>query len=353
MDFYQCRTMKIFWKIFCICLFLSALPTCAQELKLEAVKWVEEDHEAVEKPNYDGNKKLCALLKVYVDDLPGVVFGSGFILHGGTDTYDGKCYRLYVSHGMYRMHVKHADYGVLPIDVKQDFGLRFQTGKTYHLFLRAVGPKPDKTTQTVVFNMMPPEGSIRVNGQTYSVNKGMLSVELDPGEHTFTAEASDYQSREGKLSVVKDSSQPMVVPVKLKPVLRWFEFTCNAKDAQLYVDRKHQGGVGAKQLPLGRHHIRVVADSWNDYSEYRVFKPGDKLHVEMRPKLYVPVTLSIKGSITGVFIDNKVIEGWVNNRPFKAKTGKHLITVTYGNLGSKDMVINVVPDMDVIDIDVR
>ncbi|RHP57187.1 hypothetical protein DXA74_16155 [Bacteroides sp. OF04-15BH] len=56
------------------------IPGYAQELKVEKVTLLETDKEAEEKPQYDGNQQLCALLKVYVDSLPDVSFNSSYII---------------------------------------------------------------------------------------------------------------------------------------------------------------------------------------------------------------------------------------------------------------------------------
>ena len=73
-------------------LFLACVSVSAQELKVDKVTLLEADDEAVTNPRYDGNGEICALLKVYVNDMPGLKFASSFVIDGGNIIYQGGYY---------------------------------------------------------------------------------------------------------------------------------------------------------------------------------------------------------------------------------------------------------------------
>ena len=326
----------------CLCfLFLACVSVSAQELKVDKVTLLETDNEAETSPRYDGNGEICALLKVYVNDLPNLKFASGYV--------------IYVAHGIRNMMLKHGDYLPVTINFKNDFQIAIKGGKTYRVDVSTQG-MVKKTTQTVAFNMLPREGALVVNGEQHSVSGGILQLELKPGNYSYVASADYYQSKEGIFSITdEDISEVREISLSLKPMTTNVNFICNVPAARLFVNNADKGGPGVKTLPMGKQRIRVKAEDWKDFAQEVIFDKteGQELVVTMQPKSVVSIMVNVNGApAPNLYIDNKVVENWKNGKPFKVRTGKHLITVTNGdvnNSSTKEKKVTVVPNMKTIE----
>lgn len=312
-----------------VILSLFLVPAFAQELKIKSVTLLDSDQYAVNNPKKDGNNRLCAVLKVYVDDLPGINFSSSYIMGKKDITYQNGCYIVYVADGIKKMTLKHNDYLSVTLDFKVKYNMDIQGGKTYAVYVEKEG-LVQKKTQTIVFNMLPRDGIISIDGKDSQVEKGILQLELKPGKYKYTAKSQYYKSKEGFVEV-SDISESRIIPVKLDPYTASVNFRCNVPSAVLYVDNKKFGTSGIKNIPLGKHKIRVIADNYNYYSQYLSIEnelPVD-LSVELEPKLYAQVVIICNGCKTpSLFIDNKEVPTWRNNgKPIGVKIGKHLITI--------------------------
>ena len=340
--------MKRFgWILLGLMVLLFASPMVAQELQVTGVKLLESDNEAKEKPQYDSNDSIAVLLKVYTENVSDLVFASGFIIKGVPIEYKNGYYAVYIASGAKQMEIRHAAYQAVRVDFKKEYQLSIKGGKTYRVDVKAVG-MVQKSTQTVVFNMLPQNGVITVNGQKHPLSEGMLQIECDPGAYTYTAESDYYQTKSGKFSV-SDIEEPQVIPVKLNPQTTEVQFSCNAPDAVLYVDQVNKGGVGVKTLPMGTHKIRVVAEDWKDYTSTLLIEPGTKLDVTMTAKLFVPIVVRVTGvTKASLYVDNKLVPNWQNGKPFKVKQGKHLITAENEDDKTKEKVVTVRAGMDPI-----
>lgn len=340
----------------CLCfLFLACVSVSAQELKVDKVTLLETDNEAETSPRYDGNGEICALLKVYVNDLPNLKFASGYVINGGSIVYKGGYYAVYVAHGIRNMMLKHGDYLPVTINFKNDFQIAIKGGKTYRVDVSTQG-MVKKTTQTVAFNMLPREGALVVNGEQHSVSGGILQLELKPGNYSYVASADYYQSKEGIFSITdEDISEVREISLSLKPMTTNVNFICNVPAARLFVNNADKGGPGVKTLPMGKQRIRVKAEDWKDFAQEVIFDKteGQELVVTMQPKSVVSIMVNVNGApAPNLYIDNKVVENWKNGKPFKVRTGKHLITVTNGdvnNSSTKEKKVTVVPNMKTIE----
>ena len=228
-------------------------------------------------------------------------------------------------------------------------------GKTYRVDVSTVG-MVTKTTQTVAFNMIPREGSILINGEKHLVSEGMLQLELKPGNYSYMASADYSQTKEGTFTITdEDISEVREIPLMLKPIMANVNFTCNVPTAKLYINNSDKGEPGMKSLPMGKHRIRVKAEDWKDYSQEIIIDrtEGQELAVTMQPKSVVSITVKVNGTSTPfLYIDNKEVKGWKNGEAFQVRTGRHLITVTNGDLynaSTKEKTVRVVPNMETIE----
>lgn len=319
---------------------LLASPLFSQELQVTGVRLLEADNEAIERPYYDGNHQPLALLKVYAENVEDLSFASGFIIKDVPLVFKDGYYAVYVAQGMKEMEIRHKDYHAVKVEFKKAYNISVKSGKVYRIDVKAVG-MVQKNTQTVVFNMIPREGTITINGEKHTLSEGLLQVECAPGAYTYKTESDYHEAKSGQFTV-DDIVEPQTIPVKLSPKTTDVRFTCNASDAVLYVDQVDKGGVGVKTLPMGKHKIRVVAEDWKDYTSSLLIEPGTNLNVTMIAKSFVPIVVRVTGvTSASLYVDNKLVPGWKNGQSFKVKQGKHLITVENEKDKTKEKVVHV------------
>lgn len=315
--------------LICSLLISFCASLSAQELKVDKVVLLETDNDAVTKPHYDGNKRPCALLKFFIDDLPGVEFISSYIIDKDEITYQSGYYAVYVVQGTKSLRMKHSDYTPAEVKFSSDFDISLQGGKTYGVYVSTVGITAKKT-QSIVFNIIPRKASIIVDGQAYTTNNGVLQVECAPGNHSYSITAEYCDRTSGKFEVT-DITEPQVIPVKLKKQTAQLNFTCNVPEAVLFIDNKEIGTPGLKTVALGRHRIRVVAEDWKDHTGMLdiVNTSKQNLNVSLKRKEYIPIVITAQNCENPLlYVDNKAVHEWKNDgTPVKIRQGKHLITI--------------------------
>lgn len=329
---------------------LPSLAVKAQELKVNGIALVDGDNSAADNPRYDNNKQPCAMLKVYINDMPDLMFNSSMVIDKENIKYVGGYYAVYVASGIRKLEIRHRDFAPVTIKFKEDYGVSVKGGKTYRVDLATEGVAM-KHTQTVVFDMRPRKGNIIVDNQSHAVDEGVLQLELLPGEHAYTATGEYYRDSTGCVTVA-DVSESQVVKLRLKPRMAYVNFICNVADATLYVDNINKGEPGNKLLPLGKHKIRVVAKDCIDHTDNVLIdsESGFELNVRMQPKSVISVVIEATGFTSpSLFIDNKAVPSWVNGNEIKVKRGKHLITIS-DERSTKERVVDIQQNMGVIKI---
>lgn len=335
-------------------LLMFPLSVMAQELRVDAVTLLEGDNSAVDTPRYDNNRQPCAMLKVYVKDMPDLTFNDPLVLHENDIKYEGGYYVVYVASGIRKLEVRHKDYSPATIEFKNDFGISVKGGKTYRVDLSA-----DGVNQSVVFDIRPQphNGKLVVDNKEYEVKDGILSLMLPLGVYDYKV-TSDYHYDFIDTIAVDSVSEPRTMKVRLKTRMADVNFTCNAKEAvTLYVDNIKKGEPGVKRLPMGNHKIRVVAENWKDYvGNVTIDVEKYNLNVYMQPKDIVSVVIKAVdsdgnplSSTPELYIDNKVVPNWENGSQIKVKTGKHLITIV-SSQKTKEKIVKIDSDMEAIKI---
>lgn len=339
---------------------LASFCVKAQNLVVDSFKVLTDNNEILENPVYDSNDYICALIKVYVTDLPDLGFSSLNVIDPKNIKYQEGYYKVYVVDGTSGLEILHDDYFPVKINFMKDFGIGVEGGYVYELRLLTSGKKI-KPTQTVVFHVMPGVGTIDIDGEQYILEKGTLQKEFLPGTHHYVITSDCYHPYENDF-IVTDISEAQNVTAKLEPIMCDvdIELLTNAKNAKVIVDNRKKGAPGKMQLPMGWRIIRVSADNWKDFSKREWIEQGKVISVKLEPKTYFPVVINAKGfKNPKLYINNKEVPGWQNNgKPIMVKGGKQYVSVidqVMGKYGmtdgqNKSRYITFVPDMAPIEI---
>lgn len=310
--------------------------------KVNSVELLESDDDAVKSPRYDRNNTPCALIKVFMEELPGIDFSSGYIIGKSDIKYNGRegYYSMYVAQGIRSIDLKHNDFNPITVKFRDDYGLDIAGGKTYCIRMASV-----KQSHTVVFNILPSsaKGTLTLHNagmqESNNFQNGVLRKELVPGEYTFNVRTSpEYYKEDTGSFVVEDNAVDSLkqIYISLTPRVVKVDFKCYVPDAVLYVDGSQRGGHGMKEIEMGEHKIRVRAVNYKDYYVEKLLLDKDQeLLVSLEPADYIPVIIFTKNiKDPKLCIDGKEIPNWKNDKtPVKIKRGKHIIQMFSGSAG--------------------
>lgn len=222
-----------------ILLFLLSATGCfAQRLTVESMEPAPLDLTAVAKPVLDYNNEECGLVKVRLAARDAVFEGNVI----PPVEYKTGEYWVYLTHGTYRLWVKHPDY--LPLEVNfRNYGIqRVESKQTYILTL----VKPDNSTGGVVDDGMrylvlqvnPQNAIVYVDDKIQVAQGGTVSVLLPRGQHTYRVESPGYMAKTGTVDIVNDK---VTVDVGLESSLAQLTVSCPTSGAQIYVNEALKG----------------------------------------------------------------------------------------------------------------
>lgn len=309
----------------------------AQNLVVESVAIAPNDNEARQKPRYDLNDSICALIKVSAPTLSGMKFGNSVI---GEVTEVRSVYHVYIPQGTKRLRFQHQDYLSDEINFP-DYGIRVKGGVTYEVSLSRPQLN-NKSTVTTLFYVTPANAKLEVDGKAVRLeHDGLASMELDPGAHSYIVTARDYNSSEESFTVQKEEKTHLV-NVELDKTMARVVFNCNVKNPHLIVDGVKYDNTSDLYLSVGDHSVRVYADGYKDYTSGVNVKFGAANIIKAKLKAQeMVVTLNLDNGCNTV--DNKPTYSSV----VSVTTGRHLFQQFAGKRRpKKSKIIKVVPDMN-------
>lgn len=316
--------------------FGYAQQTLAQSLVVESVTVLPDDRDAEKLPRYDLNDNICGLVKVVAPTLSGMTFENNII---GDVREDRAIYYIYVTQGTKRLKFRHSDYLAGEIDFTE-YGIRVKGGLTYEVTLARPESESKKTVSTY-FYFNTDNATLRIDGKPVTVKNGHAYTELDPGKHTYTCTASNYDAKKAEI-IIPEGEKIYTANIDLDKKSVPVKFKANTPNAQLVVDGVQYGGLGEHRIPLGTHKVRIYAPYYHDHTGKIKVKSGKKPRYSAKLKSQSMV-VTITGSY-GYTIDNKKI----TDSSIKVTTGRHLLQEFDGNkkIPVRSKVVRVIPEMD-------
>lgn len=268
------------------CLLLMPAAMMAQELKVADAQLAQDDNTAIKQQVKDINDNVCALVKIDAGGLQGLAFPNKneYI---STTQKDG-LYYVYIPGSFYKLTLQHEKYPRLEINFKDQFGIKFKSGKTYHVKLDV--PSTARVDKSDVYiNVYPSAAQLVVNGDMLPADEdGKYQFQAEQGNYAYQVTADGYEARKGSFSINSPTSK--TISVRLQPILVTVTMQCNRKDATAFIDGVNYGSVGTLKVPQGKHSLRVADDGYIDYQETIDFQ-NDKV---------IPVTLSKNTNVKDV-----------------------------------------------------
>ena len=192
----------------------------------------------------DQNGNLCAIIKVETTEKGLWSFDVGALGVTKTEfqnaTHSAEIW-VWVPFGVTWVSIQHDKLGKLSrynfpcsIDKGCTYIMKLTTGKVRTIVEEQV------TQQYLVFQLDPPNATLEVNDQLWSVEADGTAMQyVDFGIYNYRVRAKDYHPEVGKVTV-DDPDNTKIVPVKLKSNLAEVTFTVDA-DADIWVNNQKKG----------------------------------------------------------------------------------------------------------------
>ena len=300
----------------------SSREMLAQEIKVKSCTIVQSDNTATENARYDINNDMCALIKVVTNDIEGLVFNNTN-QYVGDIACDKGIYYVYVSPGMYMLSFSHPDFQPGTINLA-NFGYKKKTigGKTYQVELEA--QKPLNNMKSVAFKVSPvvDNSFVIFEGNKKAVEgSGLVEFFCKEGTYGYRIQAENYETVFGKVTISDKNIEP--ISIALQPLREPVKISCNVPDAEVVVDNINYGVVGIKQIPRGKHNIRITANGYFDIND-NIDVTGNSLSLDYKMRKNKNRVVNIHAVDVQIFCESKYLyrnnmklPGWENGKTIK------------------------------------
>lgn len=225
----------------------------------------------------DHNNEICALVKVVLP-VSGVLFEGNIV---GEPLFKASEYWVYMTPGTKMLKIKAPGY--YPVMAYfSELGLgRLEAKTIYYLTLKgsaAASDKPNMETNYAVINVEPPTATVKIDGQTQTIDDGSVVVLLKLGQHTWQAEAAGYAAESGTFQVT--AADKASVKVHLQSQKARIQLNTVA-DADIFVNGQQQGrGSRTLELLPGIYKLELRRQGYKSYTQTVELQPRQSVTVD-------------------------------------------------------------------------
>jgi len=244
------------------------------QIAVESFRLLETDLTAITNGTQetDQNGEVAALIKV-VTTHRDFVFDGGMLGIVKVIVKPSE-YWVYVPRKLMKISISHPYLGMLR---DYYFPLPIEGARTYELVLRVGQPATvlsnSSKKREITLCVTPPNATLFIDSEEKSLNeKGEFTGNLPVGNHTYYAEAADYESDSGMLEVKDEANEPFLIQLKLLPPIYGFlRVETEPIGAIVYVDDKVVGETPCdldtlSRITIGDHEIRITKEGYDTYT---------------------------------------------------------------------------------------
>ena len=244
-------------------LLAASAVVSAQELQITDARRTMEPM-TVPMQRLDFNNQICAMVKV---ELPvaGVQFEGNVV---GEPLFKTTEYWVYLTPGTKMLKIKAPGHYSLMADFPA-LGLGpLESKSIYYLTIKGLTSAPTQQVVTVnyaVLSVAPPTATVKIDGQTQTVEDGSVIALLKLGQHTWQAEAAGYASDSGTFQITPTDKTNVSIQLRSQKATLTIS---TVADAAVYVNGK-QHGSGNRTLELlpGMYNIELRRQGYRPYTQ--------------------------------------------------------------------------------------
>ncbi len=249
--------MVINRRVFSFFVLLFSLNCFAQTISVSSFKLLDMDLTAntAGTMETDQNGETAALIKV-VTTQTGFTFDGGALGIVKTVQKPSEIW-VYVPRGLKKLTISHPQLGIL-----RDYYLNIpiEAARTYEMVLVAgevqTIVKQARTSQYVVFQLVPPEAVVELNGELLKTEGGVASKMMKFGTYNYRVQAPDYLLEAGSVTI-DDPDNKKIVNISLKPNFAQVNIKVD-NNAEIWINGNKKGeGSWSGNLGAGTYEIEA------------------------------------------------------------------------------------------------
>ena len=297
-------------KILLILFAFWLIPGFAQNISVSSFKSLDTDLTAntagtMEK---DQNGETAALIKV-VTTQTGFTFDGGALGIVKTKQTPGEIW-VYIPRGSKKITIKHPQLGVLR---DYFFPIAIESARTYEMVLIAgevqTVVKQARTSQYVVFQLMPPDAVVELDGELLKTEGGVASKMMKFGTYNYRVQAPNYLLEAGSVTV-DDPNNKKVVNISLKP--NFAKVTINVdNNAEIWVNGEKKGeGSWSGNLGAGTYELEAKKEGHRSTTitqDFIVTAEPQIVKLQTPTPIYGEADINSSPGMADIFIDGKKV----------------------------------------------
>ena len=297
-------------KILLLLFAFGLIPSFAQNISVSSFKSLDTDLTAntagtMEK---DQNGEAAALIKV-VTTQTGFTFDGGALGIVKTKQTPGEVW-VYIPRGSKKITIKHPQLGVLR---DYFFPIAIESARTYEMVLIAgevqTVVKQARTSQYVVFQLMPPDAVVELDGELLKTEGGVASKMMKFGTYNYRVQAPNYLLEAGSVTV-DDPNNKKVVNISLKP--NFAKVTINVdNNAEIWVNGEKKGeGSWSGNLGAGTYELEAKKEGHRSTTitqDFIVTAEPQIVKLQTPTPIYGEADINSSPGMADIFIDGKKV----------------------------------------------
>ena len=242
---------------------LSSVQMGAQDIRVNSVRYLQTNLMASTNPRTPvGESRPCAVVIVEIPSGEGFHFPQavGDVVHTASQ------YFVYLKDGQTFMDIVNPEGKVTKVDF-DDMGFEIQSKCTYKVDCTVL------QTVAVVFNVMPEDASLSLNGEPFHVMNGVFRHDYAVGDKlTYVASADGFSPVSGELTVNEAEN---IITLRLEQEKQPVKVSLNTGKASVFINNELFGEVSDGEtilIPSQSVVLRFSAEGYED--ETIQFDPG-------------------------------------------------------------------------------
>ena len=297
-------------KILLILFAFWLIPGFAQNISVSSFKSLDTDLTAntAGTMENDQNGETAALIKV-VTTQTGFTFDGGALGIVKTKQTPGEIW-VYIPRGSKKITIKHPQLGVLR---DYFFPIAIESARTYEMVLIAgevqTVVKQARTSQYVVFQLMPPDAVVELDGELLKTEGGVASKMMKFGTYNYRVQAPNYLLEAGSVTV-DDPNNKKVVNISLKP--NFAKVTINVdNNAEIWVNGEKKGeGSWSGNLGAGTYELEAKKEGHRSTTitqDFIVTAEPQIVKLQTPTPIYGEADINSSPGMADIFIDGKKV----------------------------------------------
>ena len=286
------------------------IPGFAQNISVSSFKSLDTDLTAntAGTMENDQNGETAALIKV-VTTQTGFTFDGGALGIVKTKQTPGEIW-VYIPRGSKKITIKHPQLGVLR---DYFFPIAIESARTYEMVLIAgevqTVVKQARTSQYVVFQLMPPDAVVELDGELLKTEGGVASKMMKFGTYNYRVQAPNYLLEAGSVTV-DDPNNKKVVNISLKP--NFAKVTINVdNNAEIWVNGEKKGeGSWSGNLGAGTYELEAKKEGHRSTTitqDFIVTAEPQIVKLQTPTPIYGEADINSSPGMADIFIDGKKV----------------------------------------------